>query len=284
MPFFSFQFMLKPYLQILRPVNVLIAFISVIVAVIISAGDRVIPWITALEAALSAALICGGANAINDYFDIDIDRINKPSRPLAAGLIAPANARILWLIISAGGIIIAGFVNPFCLLLAIVSTVMLFFYSSNLKRTPVWGNLVVSLLTALTFIYGGVAIGKIENTFFPAAFSFLFHFGREIIKDIEDKEGDASLNARTLPIVYGVRTAQTVVTVVFLILAVVTLWPFLIRWYSGMYFTVVMIGIYPVIFFTVFSVWKNFSPKNLNRLSNLLKLDMLIGLAAIYLG
>ncbi|MBX7150517.1 geranylgeranylglycerol-phosphate geranylgeranyltransferase [bacterium] len=276
--------MIKPYLQILRPLNVLIAFVSVIVAVAIAADDQMIPWEAAIEAALSAALICGAANAINDYYDLDIDRINKPSRPLVAGSITPANVRILWIVVSAAGIWIAGLINWQCLCIAIVSFVMLFFYSTHLKRTPIWGNFVVSLLTALAFIYGGVAIGKIEEIFFPAIFSFLFHFGREIIKDMEDMEGDALLGARTLPIAYGVQAAQIVTTITFIALIGFTLWAFLLQKYSGLYFSIVLIGIYPVIFFTIFSVWKNFSPKNLNRLSNLLKLDMLIGLVAIYLG
>ncbi|HIG45129.1 MAG TPA: hypothetical protein EYQ20_01405 [candidate division Zixibacteria bacterium] len=81
------------HLQLIRPINGLMSFAAVQVGVFIAYGE-VMAW-PALMAGISAWCICGAANASNDYFDVDIDRVNKPQRPLAAGILLPGTA--LWL-------------------------------------------------------------------------------------------------------------------------------------------------------------------------------------------
>ncbi len=276
---------IKPYFIILRPTNVVITFFSVLLILWISDSAHDPQSVrAAIYAAISAAVICGGANILNDYFDIDIDRINKPERVLVQGLLSKSQALGLWFLTSTAGLYVSYQISSACFLIAFLAVGMLAVYSWHLKRTALWGNATVSLFAALAFIYGGVAIHKPEQAVVPAAFAFLLHFGREILKDIEDVEGDQKLSARTFPVVYGSRSALLLATFAFMILIVMTVKVYLLGYYHERYLWIVLFGVHPVLAFTIYSMWKDASPGNLHLLNNLLKFAMGIGLAAIYFG
>jgi geranylgeranylglycerol-phosphate geranylgeranyltransferase len=276
---------IKPYISILRPGNVLITFLSVLTILLISDASRDPLTVgIAVYAAFSAGIICGGGNIINDYFDIEIDRINRPERVMVQGLVSKNQALGLWFLTSATGLFFSYLINPACFVIAFVSIALLVFYSSHLKRTPLLGNVTVGFFTALAFIYGGIAIGKLDRAAAPAVFSFLFHCGREILKDVEDKEGDRKSSAKTFPIVYGVNPALLLVTLIFVTLIIATVKAFLMGYYHERYLWVVLFGVHPVLAFTIFSMWRDPSSKNLHVLNNVLKWDMIVGLLAIYLG
>ncbi|KAB2879957.1 hypothetical protein F9K33_07245 [bacterium] len=276
---------LYSYINILRPVNVIISFLAVYLVLFISGGQQNPGlWLLALYAALSASLICGGSNIINDLFDIEIDRINRPERALPQGHISTRGAWAYWAVINIIGLYFSSLIGIACFLIALFSTALLFVYSWHLKRTSFMGNITVSFFTGLAFIYGGVAVGQWKLAVVPAVFAFLFHWGREILKDIEDIEGDRRMSARTFPIEYGIRNALILTTFIFLVLIAVTLWVFLVDFYNLIYFLIIVVGMYPAILFTLISMWRDHSKNNISRLSFLLKIEMFIGLLAIYFG
>jgi geranylgeranylglycerol-phosphate geranylgeranyltransferase len=269
-------------IEISRPINVLIAMISIFVAVAIS--GIIHPIHSVILACLSGGIIMAGSNTINDYFDLDIDQINRPERPLVAGKLTIRQAwKFAWIEFSVG-ILLSLLINFTAFLIALIVSGIIILYSFRLKRLPLIGNLAVSFSTAMAFIYGGAAVDRIKETIVPAVLAFFFHFGREIIKDIQDREGDARGSARTFPLIYGEVAALGLTSAIFVILSVVLLIPSLLGWYGSAYLIVIVIGVYPVLFYVSFSMWKNRSSKNLGFLSNLLKADMLVGLLAIYLG
>ena len=268
--------------QISRPVNVVIGGLSIFIAAFITGTLQ--PWQKVLIAVLSGGIITAAANTINDYFDLKIDRINKPHRPLPAGKIAPISALFFSTAEFIVGIGLSIFINLTAFVIAFTISIILFFYSFKLKRLPLWGNLTVSFASAMAFIYGGVAVNRIKLTVVPAAFAFFYHFGREIIKDIQDMEGDARNNARTFPLVFGKVAALRLTTINFIFLMALTVIPYLANWYGIRYFLLVIAGMFPVLIYSVISIWRNQSFKNLGFISNLLKADMLVGLLAIYLG
>jgi len=269
-------------IAISRPANVLISMISIFVAAFITGTLH--PAINVLLACVSGGLIAAGANTINDYFDLEIDRINKPKRPLVAGKLSSSQAVIIALFEFAIGSLLALFIGLLAFIIAFSISLLLFFYSYRLKRLPLIGNLAVSFSTGMAFIYGGIAVHRVVETLIPAIFAFFYHFGREIIKDIQDREGDTSEKARTFPIIYGNRLSLILTTLNFALLTVLVFLPFLFGWYGIKYILVILFGVYPVIFFSVWSMWRNQTPGNLGFISNLLKADMLVGLLAIYLG
>lgn len=267
--------------QLSRPVNVLISFITIIIAAELAGSLN--PIENVVLAALSAALITIGANVINDYFDIEIDKINKPDRPLAAGLIKRDTVIYYFLVVYILAWCLAIYISIWMFLIAFLTSIILFFYSYRLKRTVLWGNITVSLVTAMAFVYGGVAVGHYHETFFPASFAFLFHFGREILKDIQDIEGDKKAGAHTFPIIFGISRSLQLILIDFILLVFLTAIPYILGIYSIRYFLTICVGIYPVLIFVLLRSYNNSSPGNLGFLSNLLKADMVIGLLAIYL-
>ena len=269
-------------IAISRPVNVLISMISIFVAAFITGTLQ--PVIHVIYACFSGGVITAAANTINDYFDLEIDRINKPGRPLVTGKLSPVQAMIIALVEFTAGIILAAFIGLLAFFIALCISLLLFWYSYRLKRVPLAGNLSVSFSTGMAFVYGGVAVNRVFETLIPAVFAFFYHFGREIIKDIQDREGDNSDKARTFPVVYGNRISLILTTINFLVLTVLVFLPFVFGWYGMSYILIIVFGVYPVIFFSIWSVWRNQTPGNLGFISNLLKADMLVGLLAIYLG
>jgi geranylgeranylglycerol-phosphate geranylgeranyltransferase len=108
--------------------------------------------------------------------------------------------------------------------------------------------------------------------------------GREIIKDIQDLEGDLSLNASSLPIRFGVRFSLAFATTIFSSLIFLSPLPYLLDVFSLLYLIMVILGVDLVLLYVLGSMWKDPSTSNLGRLSTILKIDMLLGLAAIYAG
>ncbi|GJQ19891.1 MAG: prenyltransferase [Bacteroidia bacterium] len=268
--------------ELLRPVNVLIIMLVIAAAVLLAGGvDGNI--VRALIAALAGGLIGGAANAINDYFDIEIDRVNKPGRPLPRGSITPRAAVFLWFGLSAIGISLNLFLHSPALEIALAAVIGLLIYSAVLKRTMLLGNLLVAAMTALAFLYGGSIAGEPDRAFFPALFAFLLNLGREILKDIEDMRGDQAGNAGTLPLRRGVSAALAVATAAFVLLLGATLVPFL-SGLSGMPYLAAIVVVDAVLGYVIVSMWMDAGPANLARLNTALKADMVLGLIALYIG
>jgi geranylgeranylglycerol-phosphate geranylgeranyltransferase len=270
------------YLKLARPQNNAIAALSVLVGASVS-GPVEFWWKVGL-ASFSAFLISAGGNCINDVFDVEIDRINKPYRPLVRGIISISSATWFSAVLFSLGILLSLFIKPICLLVAVLASLLLVAYSWFLKKRLLWGNLTVALVSASAFLYGGVITVDFRLSLIPGGFAFLFHLGREIIKDVEDLKGDSSRGASTLPVTAGIFTSLTLSTMVFLILMVLTVLPYFFEIFSLLYLLIVIPGVDFVLVYVIWSMWRDSSAPNLHRLSNLLKADMLLGLAAIFLG
>jgi len=274
--------MLKSYIKITRPLNVLISFISIGIGALVSGSFH---WsINLLFAGLTAALITAGANIINDIFDIEIDRINKPDRPLPAGKISLIGAKVLFTALYGLALIFAALNGKILFFAALLIAVLLYWYSASLKKTVLWGNLLVSAISGFTFIYGAMSVGDWRGGIVPAVLAFFFHLGRELLKDMQDVEGDLARNAVTFSGKYGLKQAALVTRAVFMVLIAVTLIPFFLKIYNEIYLIIVIFGVDTVLVYIVSILKENTEAKELDKLNKILKADMLIGLLAIYLG
>ena len=203
---------LRGLISLVRPLNVVMFFAGVALGGLLAAGpgafvgDRGSALVLAMA---SAALIGGGANAINDVFDLEIDRVNRPERPLPSGVVSVGAARALWAALSLAGVALSVLLSPLHLGIAVGSVALLYGYSAWLKRTAVFGNLAVATVLGLAILYGGlaVAMGAWAVPLLGAAFAFGSTLAREVAKDIEDVKGDATGGARTLPLVAGPQVA-----------------------------------------------------------------------------
>jgi geranylgeranylglycerol-phosphate geranylgeranyltransferase len=269
--------------KIIRPVNLIITFISIVIAVIICsngafAADKII------FASVSGALAAAAGNIINDLFDIDIDKINRPDRPLASNKLTRLQAVSFYILFSFLSLTLSYLINKLAFIVDVFALLLLFFYSFRLKRIILIGNFVVAFLTGLAFIYGGVSVANVKYAIVPAMFAFLINFIREIVKDMEDIDGDKSAGIFSFPFLYGFKNARRVITVFTLLLITATFIPFIFKFYKINYFILVMALVNPILIYSLRSLFKNDKKKNLYKISFMLKLDMLFGLIAIYLG
>lgn len=271
----------KGFFLLTRPLNSLIAFLSIFIGGFITGTIQ--PLSKLLLACLSGALITGGANAINDYFDLEIDRVNKPKRPLPAGLVSPRQAYGFSLLLFGAGILVSVLIHLPGFVIAMLTSLMLYAYSWRLKRTVLWGNLTVAFISGLAFVYGGLAVGRTREALVVGAFAFFYHLSREIIKDAEDVEGDRKDGVVTLPIRYGIPAALSVATGVILCLILLTVWPYWAGLFSIRYLLVVLFGVDGFLIYALFSIWRHPETKNLGRVAFLMKLNMFVGLVAVYL-
>lgn len=206
---------LRGLVRLVRPLNVVMMAVGVAVGGVLAAGPAAFDGARLLLAMASAACIGAAANAVNDVFDLEIDRVNRPSRPLPAGTVPVPAARALWVVLSAFGIGLGAFLSWLHLGVAMASVVLLYGYSARLKRMPLAGNVAVALVLALALVYGGLAVGPMGGPLLlGAAFAFLATLAREVAKDVEDAAGDAAGGARTLPLAWGSGAATAVVAVV----------------------------------------------------------------------
>jgi geranylgeranylglycerol-phosphate geranylgeranyltransferase len=193
---------LKVLLEIMRPFNCVMAGFAAMIGLLIAKGFY---FEAGVPIFLAVFMITGAGNVINDYYDRDIDAVNRPKKPITSGRITSKSALNYSLILFATGCLLAALINQICLLVAALNSALLFFYARNLKATPLAGNLCVAYLTGSTFLFGGATAGQVGllANEVPFLLSFLATMSREIAKDIEDVEGDRQGGAKTLPILAG---------------------------------------------------------------------------------
>lgn len=241
------------------------------------AGGGPWPWML-----LSAVAICTAAgNTINDRYDIDIDRINKPGRPLPSGVVSVSGAVMLYFaLLVTLGFMIVRLPAPQALWL-IAWVLLLHCYSVCLKRIYLAGNLLVSAVSASGFLLGAHAGGAISAGVVPAGFTFVFVLGRELVKDCEDEPGDRLSGARTVPVVSGKRAALNAAVAIFTILAFGFPLPGLLGFYRLSYTVIMFAAVVPLI---VASAILTARGSALALVSLLLKAGMFFGVAAFYFG
>jgi len=270
------------YVELLRPINGLIAFISVFLGAVFANGSFTS---NTLIVAISAFLVLSAGNAINDFCDYQIDGINKPMRPIPSQRIQRQHALIFSLILLLIGLLLGFFTGSIqAIVIVTIVSITLFLYAVWLKKTPLIGNVVVGALTGVTFIAGGVTVRSMKGTIVPAAFAFLFTTAREIIKDIEDIEGDVALGAGTIAVRWGKQVAALVASVFMLALIFFSLVPYLLGLFSWIYLVMVAVGVDFVLIFLLVQLWRDTSKENCAKIQQWMKLDIFVGLFTIYLG
>lgn len=178
-------------------------------------------------------LITGAGNAINDYFDIEIDKINRPGRPIPSGRIKQKTAMYLSVSLFGIGIILSYLLGPLCLILAAFNSILLFLYASTFKRMFLLGNVVVAYLTGSIFIFGSaLEIFNYASIQYSMVLFFLAFFpslAREIVLDIDDMEGDRQGGAVTLPIKIGKNYTARIATGVGIIFIIFSPLPYILN-------------------------------------------------------
>jgi geranylgeranylglycerol-phosphate geranylgeranyltransferase len=224
---------IKLFLDLIRFRNCSMTFIAVLLgASFIDFGQ--VFTIKVMMAGLAAFLITGAGNIINDYFDYEIDRINRPHRALPSNKISKSDAMMLSMALFAIGLGLSKYVNIYCFLIALSNVIVLLTYGKYSKKMYLLSNMIVSYLVASIFVYGAFAnqtdtfleMGKFQMVALLSACAFFATLSREVMKDIEDIEGDKKKYAVTLPIRLGVEKALEVSKTFIFIAMALSLAPF----------------------------------------------------------
>ncbi len=140
------------------------------------------------------------------------------------------------------------------------------------------------MITGLAFIYGGIVAGNPTGAFVPAVFAFFINFIRELVKDIQDIDGDLKLNYKTFPIKYGIELSKKLIVSLSVLLIIITFYPFITQLYRIEYFLIIMIFVNPILVLTLKMLFDKKNELQVNNVSSLLKLNMVMGLIAIWFG
>jgi geranylgeranylglycerol-phosphate geranylgeranyltransferase len=212
--------------SLIRPVNCAMIGFAVVIGAFVSRP----PAVQALQVALgffTGFFICAYSMAVNDIYDLEVDRVNRPERPIPSGKVSKVGA----LRISQGALV-AGIgcsvlsLNPLAVAIALAYAFLSWLYNSRAKKTGLGGNLIVASSLAIPFIYGGaVTGGSIAGSLLlmMALTSFFAGVGREVVKAMADVEGDAKREVNSLARSRGLKTAS-LVGAIFFLLAVASSW------------------------------------------------------------
>lgn len=254
---------------------------------------------------LSSVLIAAAGYIINDYFDLNIDRINKPGRIVVEKVIKRRWAIIWHLVLSFSGVLIGfyvgwkvgvfwlGFANLGCV-------IALWFYSTTFKKKLLAGNIIISLLTAWVVLVVGFATHYrmvtdagfyglqfasklLRYTFLYAGFAFIICLIREVVKDVEDMAGDAKYGCRTMPIVWGVHVAKvfagTWLAVLTAALFIVFAYVLQLKWWLSAAYCFFLVIVPLLVVLRKFV--KAETIKDFSKLSGLIKLVMFTGILSM---
>ncbi|MBO9619517.1 MAG: geranylgeranylglycerol-phosphate geranylgeranyltransferase [Niabella sp.] len=251
----------------------------------------------------SFQLIAAAGYIINDWYDLPLDRVNKPQKVYISRTISKSAALLVYFLMNAVALLLVGFVSGsreqlFLLVCILLCELLLFFYSAWFKKRFLIGNLIVAVITASaipvlllpvgpTYLFTGNASGNLlQLTLLYTGFAFLITFVREVVKDLEDEPGDRMYGCHTMPIILGAKSVHRIagITVVVLVLVISMLQPFL--WKTGM--KPQLLSLYSIALvlvplgFIAKRIFKNAATvKEYHQLSSNIKIVMLTGILSM---
>ena len=310
---------IKPYLQLLRVGN--LTFVAILLYVMekwvatpllqLEQFGELMPWWILTLLIVSVVGIAAGGYVINDYFDVKIDRINRPNNLVVTRIISRDAAMNLFYGLTAVGVIagmvVAWWAHSWTLLFTyVVIPGLLWFYSASYKRMFLVGNLVVAFASAIVPLLVAIANADYLHHLYQnalayspivgelyvwtggfAAFAFLLTWVREIVKDIEDIEGDREMECRTLPIVWGDKVAKIIATILLVVIATLIVYilfavlPFSHEWKS-LPTRYVVFGLIVPILCSIVLLWAANSRTEYHRVQTIIKFAMFMGMLFSY--
>jgi len=284
----------KDAIEILRPINALMGGLSVIIGILNTriGIDLYNLIFNIIFGVLTYFFIAGSSMVINDYYDIEIDKINRPERPIPRGSITLKQAKILWITTILIGIIFSalhsllfniGYLN---IITVVIMAFIGWLYAAWGKKIGFIGNIIVGISFSIGLIYGAI----LNNSGIPPYIYYFFLtsslllISREIIKGCEDVEGDRKEGVKTLAIRIGIKKS-TKIAMIFGITAIV--------FFVLPYFTVInqllflismVFGIAVVIFAVILMLKNDPQIKDFKKISLFLKIGGFLGLIAFLLA
>lgn len=268
----------KGLVELTRPGNAVVSGLLTFIGAFVAGGETAIGWPVG-AAVVATVCAVGAGNAINDYFDREIDQINAPERPIPRGAVGHRQALWFSIVLFGCATVLALTLPMIAVAIAAVNLVALIAYTKLFKGLPGVGNLVVAVLGGSTFLFGAAAIEDLD----PAV---LVLFGlaslstatREIVKDIEDIEGDREEGLKTLPLVVGKRRALHVGSVLLVAAVLGSPIPYIEQTFGIAY----LIAVTPAVGLLLLATWQSYENPTVGQ--RRLKLGMFCAALAFVIG
>jgi geranylgeranylglycerol-phosphate geranylgeranyltransferase len=275
---------IKGIIQLFRPELPFAAGVCVVLGEIVALG-RFPSFQEMFPGFMCGLFLSGSAIITNDYFDLEVDRVNAPERPIPAGIVSPIEAIGLSAVTALLGLAAAFSISPLTFILGIFVWLIGFLYNWKFKQKGILGNLMVAVSVAATFILGGMVVGEPWNrivwTF--GLMAFFIDFGEEIAGDAMDMEGDKKRDSRSIAIVRGRSFALLVSSLLFGLVILISFIPVVFGWLGESYLLMMVITDLLIIVFTT-RLLKSKTPEEGRRSMRGIYLGALFGMLAFILG
>jgi geranylgeranylglycerol-phosphate geranylgeranyltransferase len=275
---------IKAIIQIFRPELPFAAGVCVVLGEIIALGNFP-SWRDLALGFLCGFFISGSAIVSNDYFDLEVDKVNAPNRPLPAGIISPAEAILLAVIATFIGLAAAFVISISAFILCVIFWGIGFLYNWKFKEAGLPGNLMVSSSVAITFILGGMVAGQPWNKIIWcfALIGFFIDLGEEIAGDAMDIEGDKKRGSKSVAIVWGRSFALGISSLFFGLVVLISFIPVIFEWLGVSYLLMIFITDTLIIVFTIRLLKSKTSAEGVKSMRGIY-LGALVGMLAFIVG
>lgn len=265
---------MKEWIQIIRPVNALMSGVSVIILTV-ALGKSLLDY-AVLIGFIVTFLTTTGGNVLNDYFDREVDLINHPERPIPSGKIKPSSAVVYAGALFSISIFASIFISLIPFLVDIAAILLLYTYESKTKNLGIYGNITISVLLLMLFLFTGSIFNTYELPFILGMMAFFATLGREITKDVEDMAGD--FNRLTLPKKIGKKKALLSAMIFYFMAVIISPLPYIFHYFGISYVYVVIVS--DILF--IYSAFEQF--RSPHRGQNMAKYAMVVGLVSYIIG
>ena len=273
--------------SVIRGYNILVVVLAQYLASIyIFASDKplkkVLFDVNLLMLVLATAAVIAGGYIINNFYDSEKDLINRPNKTMLDKLVSQNTKLSFYFVLNFSAVVMASYVSFKPVLFFSFYIFSIWFYSHKLKKMPIVGNVVSSILTLTPFFVIFVYYHNFKSVVFVhATFLFLIIAIRELTKDLENIKGDLTLNYRTIPIVYDERTSKKMISV----LVIATLFPvyFLIAKFDIGYMYLYFYVCEALLVVYLFLLWRSVTKTHYLWLHNILKIIIVAGVFSILL-
>lgn len=271
---------LKGILQLFRPELSFASAICVIVGEMIALKG--FPPLRELTFGfLCGFFMAGSALVLNDYFDLEVDKVNTPERALPSGAVTKSEVIALTVLASLLGLGSAYALDAFALAVAVPFWIIGFLYNWKFKQHGLFGNLMVASSVGVTFIIGGIAVHDPWNklVWFFALTAFLIDLGEEIAGDAMDMQGDKLRGSKSIAIMMGKQFALRISAGIFFLVVLLGFLPIIFGWLENRYLIMVAIAAIVVAYFAVQLV-KSSTPEEGRKIMRNIYLSPMLGLLA----
>jgi geranylgeranylglycerol-phosphate geranylgeranyltransferase len=231
---------LKAIWELMRLEHGVMLFIAILIGSLISQktlfDNLNLPLLNIFLTFFTALFLEASTFALNDYYDLEIDRINKRiDRPLVRGDLSPKTALNLFYLLFPLGLICSYFVNMTCFIIALITALISVLYDAKMKKIKLIGNFYIAYIMAIPFVFGGATVlgnnafslGAINPAIYVIALiAFLAGAGREIMKDVMDFEGDKRQGVKSFPRYIGIRASNGIAAIFYLCAIALSFLPF----------------------------------------------------------